>query len=195
MGRRFSWRETILNTLKHRFTGKRETLNRKITTSDSFFYPRGDLWSWKVTSSFSATTVYMDILAGWKHLQCVKVDDTNRLLCNMTLSQIIVKSTHLIQRVKRNTMLTKWMACLSWVKNYNWKTCFVKRLFWEFLLSVSPTAGLRSNLKTSWRKNVKRAIKSVFRGAVALMVSYTEKKITPPGNHDPLFENKLTLMA
>ena len=24
---------------------------------------------------------------------------------------------------------------------------------------------------------------------------YTEKKITPPGNHDPLFENKLTLMA
>ena len=60
-------------------------------------------------------------------------------------------------------MLAKSMSWLYWVKSYYRKTIFAKkRLFLEFLLSGGQTVDLRSNLRTRWRKNVKRAIECAF---------------------------------
>ena len=48
---------------------------------------------------------------------------------------------------------------------------FHKNFFLEFLLSGGQTVDLRSNLRTHYRKSVKRAIEYAFCVAVALLVS------------------------
>ena len=49
---------------------------------------------------------------------------------------------------KRNTMLSKWMPCLYWVKNYYRKPFFAKKwLLLGFLLSKGQTVDLRSILR------------------------------------------------
>ena len=76
--------------------------------------------------------------------------------------QIIVHSTRL---KKRNTMLAKWMSCLCWVISYYSKTVFsAKNGYFEFLLSGGQIGDPRANLRTYWRKSVKRAIEWVFPG-------------------------------
>ena len=54
------------------------------------------------------------------------------------------------------------MLCLYWVKRYYRKT--LKWLFLEILLSGGQTIDLRSNMRTCWRKSVKRAIKWAYPG-------------------------------
>ena len=139
--RRLFWTKTVQNTLKHRFTGRLDTLSRNIVTGDPSSCRQGHFRSWKVTSSFSAITFDRDQLERWKHHRCVQADDTDRLICNMTFSgqvmtltwgqifnmtfqgQIIYHSTRLD---KRNTMLAKWMSCLYRVKSYHRKTFYIK---------------------------------------------------------------------
>ena len=50
--KRLFWTKPILNTLKHRVTGRIHTLNRKIATSDPSSWSHGHFRSWKVTGSF-----------------------------------------------------------------------------------------------------------------------------------------------
>ena len=46
------WKKTIWNTLKHRVTGRLDTLSLNIATSDPLPCRQGHFRSWKVTSSF-----------------------------------------------------------------------------------------------------------------------------------------------
>ena len=45
--------------------------------------PEYHVRSWKVSKSFSALNLDRDILEQWKHLRCVPVDGTHRLIYNM----------------------------------------------------------------------------------------------------------------
>ena len=124
------WTKTILNTLKHRATGKIDTLNRKVATSDLPSWPQGHFRLWKVTGSFSAIPFDRGKLKRWKHLDLVKATiqidwyatwpfrsgkdldidiDLGQRFNMIFWGQFIVHSTHLN---KRNTMLAKWMSCL-----------------------------------------------------------------------------------
>ena len=58
--RRLFWKKIIRNTLKHRVTGRLDTLSRNIETSDPSPCRQGHFRSWKVTSSFSAITFDRD---------------------------------------------------------------------------------------------------------------------------------------
>ena len=49
--------------------------------------------SWKLTSSFSTVTVDRDKLERWKRHRCVKADDTDRLICNITFSGQVMTLT------------------------------------------------------------------------------------------------------
>ena len=72
--------ETHLNTLKHRVTGRIDTMNRKIATSHRSSWPQGHFRLWKVTSGFSAIPFDRDQLEQWKHHSCVQVNDMDRLI-------------------------------------------------------------------------------------------------------------------
>ena len=91
--RRLFWTKTIRNTLKHRFTGRLDTMNPNIATSDSSLCCQGHFRSWKVTSSFSVINFDNDKIKPWKHLRCVEDDDTDRLICSMTLSDQVMTLT------------------------------------------------------------------------------------------------------
>ena len=65
--RRFFCTKTIQNTLKHRVTGKLNTLNQNIATGDPSSCRRGRFRSCKVTSRFLAITFDSDKLDQWKH--------------------------------------------------------------------------------------------------------------------------------
>ena len=62
----------ILNTLKHRDTGRIHTLNQKIATSVPSSWTQGHFRSWKVTGSFSAITFNIHQLKRWKYLSCAQ---------------------------------------------------------------------------------------------------------------------------
>ena len=87
------WTKIIRNTLKHRVTGRTDTLNRNTATSDPSSCRRGHFRSWKVTSSFSAITFDSDKPERWKHHIGVQADDTVQLICNMTFSDQVVTLT------------------------------------------------------------------------------------------------------
>ena len=77
-GRRLFWKKTIGNTLKHRVTGRLDTLCRNIVIDDPSSCGQGHFRSWRVTSSFSALTFDRDQLERWKHHRCVQADDADR---------------------------------------------------------------------------------------------------------------------
>ena len=85
--------KAIQNTLKHRVTGRIDTLSRNIVTGDPLSCRQGQFRSWKVTCSFSGIPFDRDQLDRWKHHRCVQVDDTNRLICNMTCSDQVMTLT------------------------------------------------------------------------------------------------------
>ena len=87
------WTEAILNTLRHRDTGKIVTLNRKAETSDPSSCPRGQFRPWKVTSSFSAIPLKLDMLEWWKHTGCVQDNNMDCPICSMTFSGQVMKLT------------------------------------------------------------------------------------------------------
>ena len=121
-------------TLKHRVTGRLDTLSRNIVTSDPSPCRQGHFRSRKITNSFSAITFDRNQLEQWKHYRCVQDNLTDQMIWNMSFSdqvhwnldmrsnfqndfwgQITVRSTRL---KKRNTMLAKCMPCLySWWVN------------------------------------------------------------------------------
>ena len=84
--RRLFWKKTIRNILKHRVTGRLDTLSRNIATSDPSPCRQGHFRSWKITSSFSAVTFYSDQLEQWKQHRYIQDDHTDRLIYNMTIS-------------------------------------------------------------------------------------------------------------
>ena len=142
--RRLFWKKTIRNTLKHRVTGRLDTLSRNIATSDPSACRQGHFRSWKVTSSFSAITFDRHQLKQWKHLRCVPNDHTGRLICNMPFSEKVMTLTsgqifkmtfkgqiiaHSTRLDKRNTMLATWKWCFFWVKSFHGKTCFSQKQF------------------------------------------------------------------
>ena len=91
--RRLFCTKTIQNTLKHRVTGIIDTLSRNIVTGDPLSCRQGHFRSWKDISSFSGITFDRDQLERWKHHRCVQVDDTDRLICNMTFSDQVMTLT------------------------------------------------------------------------------------------------------
>ena len=70
-----------------------DTLSRNIVTGDPLSCRQGHIWSWKVTSSFSAITFDRDRLERWKHHRCVQADNMDRLICNMTFSNQVITLT------------------------------------------------------------------------------------------------------
>ena len=151
----YRWRKarSILRPLQHKRMGENENAplfdnrhykhfqrpNNKYTlhtepenvTRDPSLCPWGQLRLQMESNSFSLTTSDRCMLERWKHLRWVRLDDTDRLICNMSFSghvmtltwgqifqltlqgQVIVHSTCLYQR---STMLVKSMSWLSWVK-------------------------------------------------------------------------------
>ena len=126
------------------------------------------------------------MLERWKHVRCVQLDDTDRLICNMTLfgqvmtltwgqifkmtfqGQQIVHSTRLDER---NTMLAKVMSWRFWVKSYWRKNVFRKNgYFWSFC----PLEAKPLTWGQIWEHYSERSVKglsnALFRGAVALSV-------------------------
>ena len=97
-----------------------------------------------------------DQLERWKHIRCVQVDDTDRLICNMTFSVQVVTLTwgHLSRsnyisfgasrqekydaRCKINVVFLLSQKLLQKKR--------LKRLFLKFLLSGGQTVDLRLNL-------------------------------------------------
>ena len=73
-------------TLKHRVTGRLDTLSRNIATSDPSSCRQGHFRSWKTTSSFSAITLDNDQPERWKNHRCVQADDIDRLICNNNMT-------------------------------------------------------------------------------------------------------------
>ena len=131
--RRLIWNETIPNNLKHRDTGKLDTLNRKIATSDTDPHVsevisgherspavfRQYLWIDTCLSDENGLDVFrLRMRIGWFATWAFPVrsltDLDLRSNFKMTFyGQTIIHSTRL---VKRNTMLAKWISCLPWVK-------------------------------------------------------------------------------
>ena len=97
--RRLFWTKTILNTLKHRVTGKIDTLNVKIATSEwkwmtwKFLMTLRSLQVMKGHRQFFGNIFYRDNLKWWKHLRCVQDDDTDQLICHMTFSDQMMPLT------------------------------------------------------------------------------------------------------
>ena len=85
--------KTNRNALKHRVTGRLDTLSQNIATSDPSPCRQGHFRSWKVTSSFSAITFDRNQLEWWKHHRCIQDDDTDRLTCSMTFSDQVMTLT------------------------------------------------------------------------------------------------------
>ena len=118
------------------------------------------------------------MLERWKRLRCVQLDDTDRLICNMTLSGQVMTLTwgqifkltfqgqvivHSMRLDERNTMPVKVSSYKAWVKSYCRKTVSEKnRLFLQFLPSAGKTVDVRSNLRELLRKGVNRAIECAF---------------------------------
>ena len=177
--RRLFWTKAIQNTLKHRISGRIDTLSRNIMTDDPSSCHQSHFRSRKVTSSFSEMTFDRDQLEWWKHHRCVQVDNADRLICNMTFSgevmtltwgqifnmtfqcQVIVHSTRLEER---NMILVTESSCKVWVKsNCRKKTFFENNLlFLQFLPPVGKIVDGRLNLTWSLRKSVNKAIKCAF---------------------------------
>ena len=84
--RRLSCTKTIQNTLKPLFTCRIDILSRNNVTGDPSSSRQGHFRSWKVTSSFSGITFDRNQLERWKHHRCVQANDTDRLICNMIIS-------------------------------------------------------------------------------------------------------------
>ena len=95
--------KTVLNTLKHRITEHIGTLNRIITTCDPFPSPKNHFRSRKVTGIFSAITFDRDSLKRWKHLRCVRNDDTDRLICHMNFSDQVMTFILTLTNIKFST--------------------------------------------------------------------------------------------
>ena len=174
--RRLFWTKATRNTLKYRVKDWLDTLNRNIATSDPFSYRRGYFRWWKVTSSFSAKIFHRDQLERWRYHRCVQADDTDRLICNMSMTfpdQVMIltlgqffKMTFQGQIIvvwcvwfREKRLLAKWLLCFYWVKNYYRKLFFVK---WLFLLSGGQAVDLRSNLTSLQQKGVKKPIGCAF---------------------------------
>ena len=88
--RRLFWKETIWNTLKHRFTCRIDTLSWNIATSDLSPSRQSHFRSWNVISSFSAITFDRDQIEQWNHHRCVQNDHTDRVICSMIFSDKVM---------------------------------------------------------------------------------------------------------
>ena len=170
--------KTIRNTLKHLFTGRLYTLSRNIAANDPSPCRQGHFRSWKVTSSFLTITFDRDQLEQWNHHRCVQDGHTDRLICNMTFRDQVMtlpevkfqndllrsnySSFDVSQDQKYNAGKMNATSILS--QKLLQQTFIAKTAIFKFLLSGGQTVDLRSNLSTSWRKRVKRAIECVFRG-------------------------------
>ena len=114
--KRLIWTNTILDTIRHRVTGRIDTLNRKNATSDPSSLPQSHFRSWKVTDSFSAIIFYRDKLKRCRHLRCVQADDTDRLTCNVAYSDQVmtwpwptwVKFQHYFLRIDHGSLDASW---------------------------------------------------------------------------------------
>ena len=134
-------------------TGRLDTLNRKIVTSDLSECPRGHFKSWKVTSTFSAITFDSDELERWKHHYMCWGRRYGSTDCNMILPKVKLHTVKLhipslfnASRQREHDELSRWMSCpyFNWVKSYYRKTFFVKRLFLKFCsLEAKPRSGGR----------------------------------------------------
>ena len=91
--KRLFWTKSMRNTFKHQVTGRLDTLNQTIATSDPSPCCQGHFRSWKVTGSFSAITFDRAQLEQWKHHRCVQADNTDRLICNMTFLDLAMTLT------------------------------------------------------------------------------------------------------
>ena len=82
---RIFWTNVVQNPVKHRIMRKNDTLNRKNAPVTLLCAPEvisGHEWSPAVFS----ITFNRDVLERLKHVRCVQLDDTDRLICNMALS-------------------------------------------------------------------------------------------------------------
>ena len=70
-------------TPKHRVTGRIDTLNRSIATSDSASWRQGYFRSRKVTSSFFSATTFDREARAMKKTICIHADYTDQVICNM----------------------------------------------------------------------------------------------------------------
>ena len=126
------------------------------------------------------------MLERWKRLRCVQLDDTDRLICNMTLSGQVMTLTwgqifkltfqgqvivHSMRLDERNTMLVKASSYKAWVKSYCKKTVSEKI---GYFCSFCPLQAKPLTLGQIWENYSERALiglsNALFRGAVALLV-------------------------
>ena len=153
-------------------------------TGDPSSSRQGHGRSWKVTISSSGITFDRNQLERWKHHTCVKADDADRLICNMTFSghvmtltwgqifimtfQIIYHSTRLD---KRNTMLAREILCLYWGKSYYRKTCVAKTCyFWSFCSLEAKPLILDQIWDHISERRLKELSNALSRSTVALLV-------------------------
>ena len=85
--RRPFWKKPIRSTLKHRVTGRLDTLSRNIATSDTSSCRRGHFRSGEVASSFSSITFDRDELERCKHHHHKLTE------CNITFSDQVITLT------------------------------------------------------------------------------------------------------
>ena len=79
------WTSAILGTLKHHDAGKLDTLNIKLHLWPLLMSPRSCQVMIGLQQSFVNIFFYnRDMLERWNHFRCVHVDDTDRLMYNMT---------------------------------------------------------------------------------------------------------------
>ena len=161
--------EVIMNTLQQWITSIFDTLNMKMA-SVSPFSLRSSQVNNGIWLFFSRITFDRGMLEQWKHLSCVWLVETDRLICNLTLTgqvmtltwgqifklifqdQVIIHSTRLNERI---TMLVKESSCKVWVKSNCKKTVSEKnRLFWEFL----PPGGKTVAVGQIWEDYSERAL-------------------------------------
>ena len=69
-------------TLKHQVTGRIDTLNRKIPSSDPSSWPQGHFMRWNDYVMKGHQQFFGN--QRWKHMRCVQDDDTDRMVCHMT---------------------------------------------------------------------------------------------------------------
>ena len=141
---RLLWTKIIQNTLKHRFTGRLDTLSRTLWVIS------GDERSC-LGRFYESTDMQHDLFRSG-HVLDLKPNFQNDLWRSS------YSSFDASQQEKHDSddLLAKWMSCFYLAKCYYRKTFFAKkRLNWFFLLSGGQTVDLSWNLRTCWRKSVK----------------------------------------
>ena len=86
------WTKTIWNTLKHRFIGRVDTLNRNIATSDPSSCHKVISGHERSPAVFRQWLARVKLERSKRNI-CVQADHTDRLICNMTFSEQVVTLT------------------------------------------------------------------------------------------------------